>query len=464
MEKMNEKEIRYEFRTILSESHPGLTFEEFRDTSIFLLFYHYLCLRYDDKLDEEYKLHMMVRLALRGKLQMDTFLKFMDRASAFLHLVCPAFTLTEFSFYKKLQEVETQEKQKSYARFIRKMIKKLDLLAQEEATLSLYPSCFEALMLEFSNMKKETGIPEAIMELYHIFGEEKHKENSCKVFQPEFRYGALLRKILSNCENAYYYGSEKSEDYLELMRILCFLYGIKEERTYFSLQKDWTKQKHLLGQMDMICVYKPEGVEAGSYLSAEEANLAVKTLLNVKAKGELPYLLSAFPLLKSDGMLLAIMPSSLLYREGRESQIRRYLVEELDCLDAIVLLPDAIFPSIGQQEVFLFMKKKRSHQDIMFFDCSRQDTFNEETLKDVHKAFRGRKNIAGFCSRVEKEEIKKNDFNLNLPRYIKKLVGLEAIDIDAKRKRIQEIDQELKEIDARIDMYRRDLELDALLK
>ena len=81
---MDEKQLNYEFMSILSESHPGLTFEEYRDSCIFLLFYQYLCLRYDDKLEDSYKLEAMVRLAIRGKLQMPSFLQFMEPHPLFI--------------------------------------------------------------------------------------------------------------------------------------------------------------------------------------------------------------------------------------------------------------------------------------------------------------------------------------------------------------------------------------------
>ena len=99
---MDEKQRKYQFMTVLSESHPGLTFEEYRDSCIFLLFYHYLCLRFDGELEENYKLHMMVRMAVRGKLQMDSFLRFVENAAAYLYVLCPEFNLTDFSFYKSL--------------------------------------------------------------------------------------------------------------------------------------------------------------------------------------------------------------------------------------------------------------------------------------------------------------------------------------------------------------------------
>ena len=458
---MDEKQLKYQFMTILSESHPGLTFDEYRDSCIFLLFYHYLCLKYEEDLEENYKLHMMARMAIRGKLQMDSFLTFIENASHFLHILCPDYQLTEFSFYKGLLEVETQEKQKSYARFIRKLIKKLDTWGTGEELLRLYPSCFESLMVEFSNMKKETGIPENILALYETFTQEK--KESRKIFHPEFRYGSLLRRLLSDCREPFYCGYETCADYIELMRILCFMHEIPEDQYFFSGHREWIRQKRFLGKMDTVCVYKPEGVEPGTFLTAEDVNTSVKNLLQVKTKGELPYLLSAFPLLCGDGEIMAVLPSSLLYREGRENQIRRYLVEEMNCLDTVILLPDFIFPSIGQQEVFLYLKKDRQEEDVMLFDCSALEDFGEDALEDIHRAWKDRKTVAGLCHRADREEISGNGFNLNLPRYIKKTVGPEIVDIDTKRERIERINQELKEIEARLEMYRRDLELDALI-
>ena len=121
---MDEKQLQYEFLSILSESHPGLTFEEYRDSCVFLLFYQYLCLKHGDSLEETYKPGELVKMAIRGKLQVASFLKFMESASSFLHLLNKDFQLTEFSFYKSLERVHSLEKQKSYARFFRKFLKK----------------------------------------------------------------------------------------------------------------------------------------------------------------------------------------------------------------------------------------------------------------------------------------------------------------------------------------------------
>lgn len=71
----------------------------------------------------------------------------------------------------------------------------------------------------------------------------------------------------------------------------------------------------------------------------------------------------------------------MLYREGREAQIRKYLVDELNCLDTVMLLPDTIFHSNGQAEIFLFLHVNRSEDDVLFFGCSEVEEFNREQVK-----------------------------------------------------------------------------------
>ena len=166
---MDREQIHNEFLSILSESHPGLTFEEYRDSCVFLLFYQYLCLKHDDLLEDVYKPGELVKMAIRGKLQVASFLKFMESASSFLHMLNKEFQLTDFSFYKKLEKVHSLEKQKSYARFFRKFLKKINGWNPKEELLSQYPNLFILLVTEFARLKKDTYISEELCELYNNF-------------------------------------------------------------------------------------------------------------------------------------------------------------------------------------------------------------------------------------------------------------------------------------------------------
>ena len=177
------------------------------------------------------------------------------------------------------------------------------------------------------------------------------------------------------------------------------------------------------------------------------------------AKGEFPLILSALPLLASKGIMTVVVPSALLYREGKEALIRKYIVEEADCLEMVMLLPDNAFQSTGQNEVMLLFRKDRENEDVMFFDCSHMDNLEGERLLSIEKAWKERKSVPGFCARTDKKTIKDNDYNLNLPRYITRSVRMTEMDITKRRERIEEIDRELAEIDRKIAMYRRDMEL-----
>lgn len=455
---MDEKQLQYEFMSILGESHPGLTFEEYRDSCVFLLFYQYLCLRYDDQLEESYQLGTMVKMAVRGKLQMASFLRFIEAASPFLYFASKRFRLTEFSFYIRLTRLKLLEKQKSYARFFRKLIKKMDTWNSEEVLLDNYAAFFHQLMVEFARMKKETYVSEDLLSIYRLFLSSA-AARAKRVFLPEFSYGLLFEPLTGKNTNTELYGYEDREGFREIQEILCFMAEMDEKKVHLEKKEDWDAHEDYKGSFDAIALYMPEGVEAGTWIGEEKESGEILRLTGSISKGEFPFLLSALPYLKEDGVMAAVLPGALLYREGREAQIRKYIVDKLNCLDVVMLLPDHLFQSVGQKEVFFLFRNHREEKEIMFFDCSEMEKFGAEQLHTIALACQERKTIPGFCSCVKPEEMEKNEYNLNLPRYIMKSMKMTKIDLEAKKKRIAEIEQELEEIEKRIAMYKRDLEL-----
>lgn len=455
---MDVKQLHDEFMSILSESHPGLTFEEYRDSCIFLLFYQYLCLKYKEVLEDAYKPEEMARLAVRGRLQITAFCHFVESASSFLHRADPHFQLTDFSFYKKIQAVPSLEKQKSFARFFRKLIKKICGWDCNALLLEHYPDFFTALVAGFSKMKKRTYLPAALPALYRMFFQESPSDKN-RIFFPYFQYGALLETSFGNNGEIEIYGYEKSIEYLEIFTISCYMRGIPLKNMHLFLKGEWKKKKGYPDFFDRILLFLPEGAEAGELVTETQRLPSGEENFYVGAKGEFPFLLSAFYYLKENGSLAAIVPGGLLYREGKESQIRKYLIEERNCLDAVMLLPESMFHFTGQDEVFLFFKKGRKEQEVMFFDCSKIKEFDEEQMRMIREAYTEKKTIPGFCACVKKESIEENEYNLNLPRYIAQTMEEMTIDLELSRKRIEEIDRELQSIEEKMAVYRRELNL-----
>ncbi len=455
---MDKKQLHMEFMSILGESHPGLTFEEYRDSCVFLLFYKYCCLRFDKELDDAYKLKEMVRMAVRGKLQIPSFLKFVESASAYIHRASSQFELTEFSYYRRMAQNKSQEKQKSFARFIRKIIKKIDAWDCDQLLFDQYPYLLEELLREFSKMKKETFISQGVQNLYRLFFSYSDSESK-RVILPDFQYGILFKTMFEDESNVEMFGYDENEEYIEIINILAYMKRLPFTAVHLYPKKEWTKQSGLGGTVDRIGVFMPDGIDGGEYMMNLSDLPWDREFMTSKTKGEFPFILSGLPYLKKKGAMVIIFPSALLYREGREVQIRKYFLEELDCLDTIMLLPDQIFNSSGQKEVLLYLQMNRQREDVMFFDCSELDRMDEDQISKIREALEERKDIPGFCTSASKARIKENDYNLNLPRYIAKSVADIKLDIEARRKRIAEIDRELKEIDEKIAMYRRDLEL-----
>lgn len=254
---MDREQIHNEFLSILSESHPGLTFEEYRDSCVFLLFYQYLCLKHDDLLEDVYKPGELVKMAIRGKLQVASFLKFMESASSFLHMLNKEFQLTDFSFYKKLEKVHSLEKQKSYARFFRKFLKKINGWNPKEELLSQYPNLFILLVTEFARLKKDTYISEELCELYNIFFNNNVQSVSekKKFLLPEFQYGILASYIINAGEEADIYGYAKEEEYIDIFTILCYMKGIPLDNLHFFMKRDWKARQELPEGADHINFY-----------------------------------------------------------------------------------------------------------------------------------------------------------------------------------------------------------------
>lgn len=455
---MDKQQLNYEFMSIISESHPGLTFEEYRDSCIFLLFYHYLCLKYDDKLEDQYKIKALVRMAIRGKLQIPSFLRFMEQASSFIHLSDRTIQLTELSFYKKLLNVLQIEKQKSFARFFRKLIKKIDAWDCDGLLFASYGDLFDRLLSEFARAKKESFVSDEIISLLSLMY-DRGGTKAQRVFLPGFKYGVLLKSMIEYQDSSEVFGYDDSETFVELLKILCYMKGIPEKSVHLFSKEEWMEKEGYQEYFDAVSIFAPEGAEPGDYISSIPDRHPVRPFMNSGTKGELPMILSALPLLSDQGVMTVVIPSALLYREGKEAQIRKYLVDEAGCLELVMLLPDHIFHSTGQNEVLLLFNKQRENKDIMFFDCSEMESFDEDKLEMIRQSWDKRETVSGFCASVELDRIRENDYNLNLPRYITRLMKLTEVDLKAKMSRIEEIDKELMEIEHKLAMYRRDLEL-----
>ena len=168
------------------------------------------------------------------------------------------------------------------------------------------------------------------------------------------------------------------------------------------------------------------------------------------------------------------MPHGVLFRGGSEGQIRQALIEE-NLLDAVVGLPANLFTTTGIPVAILVFDRSREQgganekrKDVLFIDASKeftpgktQNLLEEDHIAKIVDTYRAREEIDKFSHRATPEEIKENEFNLNIPRYVDTFEPEEEIDVAALQKEINTLEAELTDVRTRMAVYLKELGVDA---
>ena len=156
-----------------------------------------------------------------------------------------------------------------------------------------------------------------------------------------------------------------------------------------------------------------------------------------KSKADYAFLLHDLYHLQPDGIMCIVLPHGVLFRGGEEGQIRRNLVEN-DKIDAIIGLPANIFFGTGIPTIIMVLRKQRTRDNILIIDASKgfvkEGKNNKLRASDIRRivdAYEMRTDIEHFCRVVPKEEIRANDYNLNIPRYVDSSEQAQSWDIYA---------------------------------
>jgi type I restriction enzyme M protein len=175
--------------------------------------------------------------------------------------------------------------------------------------------------------------------------------------------------------------------------------------------------------------------------------------------------------LEKEGRVAVVAPHGVLFRGAAEGRIRRKMIEE-NLLAAVIGLPGNLFPTTNIPVAILVFDRSRekggvneSRKDVLFVDASReyvsgknQNTLSEEHLARILKTYSVRAEVEKFAHVADFTEIRDNDFNLNIPRYVDTFEEEEEIDIDAVQLEIDRLEKELKEVRAKMAQKLKEIE------
>ena len=171
-----------------------------------------------------------------------------------------------------------------------------------------------------------------------------------------------------------------------------------------------------------------------------------------KSKADYAFLLHGFYHLKHDGRMAIVLPHGVLFRGGSEGKIRTKLLDE-GAIDAVIGLPTNMFYNASIPTVILVLRKDRStDRSVLFIDASSEFTkekpknvLTQAGIEHIVETWINRKDVEKYAHVAELDEIKENDYNLNIPRYVDTFEEEAPVDVQALVKEYYEVDSEIDE-------------------
>ncbi len=272
------------------------------------------------------------------------------------------------------------------------------------------------------------------------------------------------------------YGQEKNITTYNLARMNMLLHGVKD--TEFEIFHGDT----LANDWDMLRELNPAKKPAFDAIVANppfsyrwEPNEAMADDVRFKSHGLAPksaadfaFLLHGFHFLKEEGVMAIILPHGVLFRGGAEERIRTKLLKD-GHIDTVIGLPSNLFYSTGIPVCILVLKKCKKPDDVLFINAAehfvkgkRQNQLTEEHIAKIIKTYQFREEEARYSRRVDMAEIEKNDFNLNISRYISTAVGEAEIDLDDTHQQLADIEKAVVAAKAKHNEFLKELGLKLL--
>ena len=330
----------------------------------------------------------------------------------------------------------------------------------DEKSYDVLGYIYEDLIGKFaSNAGKKAGefyTPhEVSMLMSEIVAHHLQDRKEIKIYDPTSGSGSLLINIgksaaryIGGGNNIRYYAQELKQNTYNLTRMNLVMRGINanmiETRNADTLENDWP----YFDESDPAGTYEPLYVDAvvsnppysqnWDPANKESDPRYARFGLAPKSKADYAFLLHDLYHVKPDGIMTIVLPHGVLFRGGEEGQIRRNLVE-FGHIDTIIGLPANIFFGTGIPTIIMVLRQKRENSDILIIDASKgfekegkNNKLRASDIRRIADTVTKRIETPGYSRRVSREEVKANDYNLNIPRYVDSSEKAESFDIYAQ--------------------------------
>lgn len=273
--------------------------------------------------------------------------------------------------------------------------------------------------------------------------------------------GSLLLTVRDQIPNKVlrYHGQELNTSTYNMARMNLMMHDVKYEnmdlRNADTLESDWPDGVDDQGvdhprSFDMVVANPPYSAHwDNNDKKLKDPRFKEYGALAPKTKADYAFLLHGLYHLKQDGTMAIVLPHGVLFRGAKEAKIRKALLEK-NQIDAIIGLPANLFYSTGIPTIVMVLRKNKPTNDVLFVDASKgfekgknQNLLREEDINKIVNTYKERKDIDKYAHVASLDEIKENDFNLNIPRYVDTFEPEPPVDLGKLTKEMEKTQKEI---------------------
>jgi type I restriction enzyme M protein len=314
----------------------------------------------------------------------------------------------------------------------------------EDTKSDLLGDAYEYLIGEFAAGSGKKGgefyTPSQVSRLLaQIASDGKKRIKS--VYDPTCGSGSLLLRIGEFTEVVNYFGQELNPTTYNLARMNMILHGVHFDHFKIIQGNTLTEDMHPDLKAEAIVANPPFSIQWKGETDpalAHDDRFSQYGRLAPKSAADYAFVTHMLYHLADNGTMAVVLPHGALFRSGAEGAIRKYIIEKQNYLDAVIGLPSNLFYGTSIPATILVFKKcRKDDEDILFIDASKdfikegnQNKLTDENIRKIFETYKNRKEVKKYSHKASVEEIKENDYNLNIPRYVDTFEEEEVVDIN----------------------------------
>lgn len=283
------------------------------------------------------------------------------------------------------------------------------------------------------------------------------------VYDPTCGSGSLLLRVAKQVKQVWeFFGQELNRTTYNLARMNMILHDVNYRR--FDIRQEDTLEhpQHLNKRFEAIVANPPFSAQwKADTLKMSDDRFSQYGKLAPGWKADFAFIQHMIHHLDENGVMAVVVPHWVLFRWAAEWHIRKYLISDKNYLDTVIGLPANIFYGTSIPTCILVFKKCRENPDnVLFIDASKdfekvknQNKLRASDLDKIINTYTNREELDKYSHLASLEEIKENDYNLNIPRYVDTFEEEKQVDLDAVANRLHEIEVESKKLDEKIRWF-----------